>query len=60
MIEALIYGKWQRVDIVSMGRRGCTVVYKRQFYATPFSLIRWLSDDWYVTETKLVDVEVDG
>ena len=47
MIEAMINGKRQRVNVVGVGRRGALVDAGTVVYRVMYGQIRWVSPDWY-------------
>jgi len=47
MIQVLVGNGWHKVEIIGVGRRGCTVLWKDAPVRVPFARLRWVSANWY-------------
>jgi len=54
MLQALIGDHWRQIEILDVERYGVTVMWHGKLIRKCFDQIRWISDDWYVTQRRVV------
>jgi len=54
MLQALIGDHWRQIEILDVERYGVTVMWHGKLIRKRFDQIRWISDDWYVTQRRVV------
>jgi len=54
MLQSLIGNHWRQIEILDVKRYGVTVMWHGKLIGKRFDQIRWISDDWYVTQRRNV------
>ena len=54
MIQARIYNKWRNGAVERLRKHDLVFLWRKRFWNILFEDFRWLSDDYYETEKRIV------